>query len=101
MVERAITHYSKGSHARALFLYNALGRDATIVKANSPNYQRIPLPSWKLHEQLAAVAPFLSLYVDKPPLILGIPELIFLDRRQIWFPKGTIFGGLILTGMIV
>lgn len=64
---------------RALFLCNSLGITASGVEANNLNYRRISLFIWNFREQLATAAAFLDLYVDKPALILGSPEPIFVD----------------------
>ena len=78
-VENALL-VTQGFHLpRALFLCNALGIDAAGVEANNLNYRRISLFIWNFREQLATVAAFLDLYVDKPALTLGSPEPIFVD----------------------
>jgi vancomycin permeability regulator SanA len=64
---------------RALFLCNVLGIDASGVEANNLNYRRISLIIWNVREQLATVAAFLDLYVDKPVPTLGPPEPIFVE----------------------
>lgn len=78
-VENALL-VTQGFHLpRALFLCNALGIDAAGVEANNLNYRRISLLIWNFREQLATVAAFLDLYVDKPALTLGSPQPIFVD----------------------
>lgn len=78
-VENALLVTQKFHLPRALFLCNALGIDATGVEANNLNYRKISLLIWNFREQLATVAAFLDLYVDKPALTLGSPEPIFVD----------------------
>lgn len=64
---------------RALFLCSALGLDALGVEANNRNYWRGSLLIWNVREQLATVAAFLDLYVERPSPVLGKPEPLFLD----------------------
>lgn len=78
-VENALL-VTQGFHLpRALFLCKALGVDASGVDANNLNYRSISLLIWNFREQLATVAAFWDLYVDKPALTLGPPEPIFVD----------------------
>lgn len=78
-VENALLVTQKFHLPRALFLCNALGIESAGVEANNLNYRRISLFIWNFREQLATAAAFLDLYVDKPALILGSPEPIFVD----------------------
>lgn len=64
---------------RALFLCNSLGVDASGVEANNLNYRRSSLVIWNIREQMATLAAFFDLYVDKPALVVGEPQPIFLD----------------------
>jgi len=78
-VERALLVTQKFHLPRALFLCNALGLDASGVEANNLQYRRVSLLIWNVREQLATMAAFLDLYVDKPVPVLGMPEPIFVD----------------------
>ena len=78
-VERALLVTQKFHLPRALFLCNALGLDASGVDANNLQYRRVSLLIWNVREQLATMAAFLDLYVDKPVPVLGMPEPIFVD----------------------
>jgi SanA protein len=78
-VESALLVTQKFHLPRALFLCNTLGITASGVEANNLNYRKVSLFIWNIREQLATVAAFLDVYVDKPTLILGLPEPIFLD----------------------
>ena len=78
-VESALLVTQKFHMPRALFLCNALGITASGVEANNRNYWRGSLVIWNFREQLATVAAFLDIYVDKPSPILGLPEPIFVD----------------------
>lgn len=78
-VERALLVTQKFHLPRALFLCNALGLDAIGVEANNLNYRRVSLLVWNFREQLATIAAFFDLYVDKPVPVLGMPEPIFVD----------------------
>jgi len=78
-VERALLVTQKFHLPRALFICNMLGLTASGVEANNRNYRRVSLLIWNFREQLATAAAFLDLYVDKPALILGLPEPIFID----------------------
>jgi len=64
---------------RALFLCNMLGLKAVGVDANNYTYRRTSLLIWNVREQLATVTAFLDLFVDKPEIILGLPEPIFAE----------------------
>jgi SanA protein len=78
-VQRAVLVTQKFHLPRALFLCSALGLEASGVEANNLNYRRRSLLIWNIREQLATVEAFLDLYVDKPSLILGLPEPIFAE----------------------
>ena len=78
-VESALLVTQKFHLPRALFLCNTLGITASGVEANNLNYRNISLLIWNVREQLATVAAFLDVYVDKPSLVLGLPEPIFLN----------------------
>ena len=78
-VERALLVTQKFHMPRALFLCNALGLTAHGVEANNLNYRKLSLFIWNFREQLATVAAFLDIYVDKPVPVLGMPEPIFVD----------------------
>jgi len=64
---------------RALFLCNALGIEAQGVEANKFSYSRRSLTFWNIREQFATFTAFMDVYIDKPVLILGQPEPIFID----------------------
>jgi SanA protein len=64
---------------RALFLCNALGLNAEGVEAANRYYGRRSLFFWNVREQFATFTAFMDLYVEKPPLVLGQPEPIFID----------------------
>lgn len=78
-VENALLVTQKFHLPRALFLCNALGLNASGVEANNLNYRRGSLLIWNFREQLATVAAFIDVYVDKPAPILGSPEPIFVN----------------------
>ena len=78
-VENALLVTQKFHLPRALFLCNALGLNASGVEANNLNYRRGSLLIWNFREQLATVAAFFDVYVDKPAPILGVPEPIFVN----------------------
>lgn len=78
-VNNALVVTQKFHLPRALFLCNMLGITALGVEANNRNYWKGSLLIWNFREQLATVAAFLDLYVDKPSPILGLPEPIFMD----------------------
>jgi vancomycin permeability regulator SanA len=61
---------------RALYVCNSLGVQATGVEARNMNYRQFSLFVWNFREQLATLAAFFDLYVDKPVPILGLPEPI-------------------------
>ena len=64
---------------RALFLCNVLGVKATGVEANNNYYLKRTRFFWNIREQFATFTAFMDIYVDKPTLILGQPEPIFVD----------------------
>jgi len=78
-LESALLVTQKFHLPRALFLCNALGIKAQGVEANNFNYSRRSLVFWNIREQFATFTAFMDLYVDKPTLVLGQPEPIFLD----------------------
>ena len=78
-VESALLVTQKFHLPRALFLCNTLGITASGVEANNLNYRNLSLLIWNIREQLATAEAFLDVYVDKPALVLGLPEPIFLD----------------------
>jgi SanA protein len=64
---------------RALFLCNVMGLKAQGVEANNFNYSRRSLVFWNIREQFATFTAFMDVFIEKPSLILGEPEPIFLD----------------------
>ena len=78
-VETALLVTQKFHLPRALFLCNSLGLSAVGVEANNFTYHRRSLLIWNIREQLATVTAFLDLFVDKPEIILGLPEPIFVE----------------------
>ena len=78
-VKRALLVTQKFHLPRALFLCNALGLSAVGVEANHLKYRKISMLIWNVREQLATIAAFFDLYVDKPSPILGMPEPIFVE----------------------
>jgi vancomycin permeability regulator SanA len=78
-LKRALLVTQRFHLPRALFLCNSLGLDASGVEAGNLNYRKVSLLIWNFREQLATVAAFFDLYVDKPIPVLGMPEPIFLD----------------------
>jgi len=78
-VDSALLVTQKFHLPRALFICNALGINAQGVEANNFNYLRRSLVFWNIREQFATFTAFMDLYVDKPTLILGQPEPIFVD----------------------
>ena len=78
-VENALLVTQKFRLPRALFLCNASGLHAAGVEANNLNHRRGSLLIWNFREQLATVAAFFDIYVDKPAPILGSPEPIFVN----------------------
>ena len=78
-VKRALLVTQKFHLPRALFLCNSLGLDARGVEAGNLRYRRLSLVIWNIREQLATIAAFFDVYVDKPIPILGLPEPIFMD----------------------
>jgi len=78
-VESALLVTQKFHLPRALFLCNVLGVKAQGVEANNLNYSRRSLTFWNIREQFATFTAFMDLYIDKPTLILGQPEPIFID----------------------
>ncbi len=78
-VEQALLVTQRFHLPRALFLCNSLGIEATGVEANNLNYRRVSLVIWNIREQLATVAAFFDLYVEKPAPVLESPQPIFLD----------------------
>jgi SanA protein len=78
-LKRALLVTQRFHLPRALFLCNSLGLDASGVEARNLNYRKSSLFIWNFREQLATVAAFFDLYVDKPIPVLGMPEPIFLD----------------------
>ena len=78
-LESALLVTQKFHLPRALFLCNVLGVESQGVEANNFNYSRRSLVFWNIREQFATFTAFMDLYVDKPTLILGQPEPIFID----------------------
>jgi SanA protein len=78
-VKKALLVTQRFHLPRALFLCNALGLEASGVEANNLNYRKASLLIWNFREQLATMAAFLDIYVDKPTPVLGMPEPIFVD----------------------
>jgi vancomycin permeability regulator SanA len=92
-VERAMLVTQKFHLPQALFLCNSLGVDALVVEDKNWNYRRVSLLIWNFREQLATVVAFFDLYVDKPTLVLGLPELIFGEYRTYIVLKGDYMWG--------
>ena len=78
-VKRALLVTQRFHLPRALFLCNSLGLDARGVEADNLKYRRFSLLIWNIREQMATIAAFLDVYVDKPIPVLGLPEPIFMD----------------------
>jgi len=78
-ISKALLVTQKFHLPRALFLCNALGVQASGVEANNRNYRRSSLISWNIREQFATFSAFVDVFIEKPALILGQPEPIFLD----------------------
>jgi SanA protein len=78
-VEKALLVTQRFHLPRALFLCNSLGLETVGVEANNLNYRRASLLIWNFREQLATIAAFFDLFVDKPVPVLGMPEPIFAD----------------------
>jgi vancomycin permeability regulator SanA len=78
-LESAILVTQKFHLPRALFLCNVLGVKATGVEAANNYYLKRSLFFWNVREQFATFTAFMDVYVEKPTLILGQPEPIFVD----------------------
>ena len=78
-LESAILVTQKFHLPRALFLCNVLGVKATGVEASNNYYLKRSLFFWNVREQFATFTAFMDVYVEKPTLILGQPEPIFVD----------------------
>jgi len=78
-ISKALLVTQKFHLPRALFLCNALGVQASGVEANNRNYRRSSLIFWNIREQFATFSAFVDVFIEKPALILGQPEPIFLD----------------------
>lgn len=78
-LKRALLVTQRFHLPRALFLCNALGLEASGVEANNLNYRKVSRLIWNFREQLATIAAFFDIYVDKPTPVLGMPEPIFVD----------------------
>jgi SanA protein len=78
-LESAILVTQKFHLPRALFLCNVLGVEATGVEAANNYYLKRSLLFWNVREQFATFTAFMDVYINKPVLILGQPEPIFVD----------------------
>lgn len=64
---------------RALFLCNALGLEASGVKANTYHFRSVSLFIWNVRELFATFAAFLDILLIKPQPVLGEPNYLFVD----------------------
>lgn len=78
-IDKALLVTQKFHLPRALFLCNVLGVKSSGVEANNTDYRRSSLLFWNIREQFATFSAFVDVFVEKPALILGQPEPIFLD----------------------
>jgi vancomycin permeability regulator SanA len=75
--QRLVSHPNI-SFVWALYLCNSLGIQAVGVEARNFTCRKSSLFIWNFREQLALLAAFIDLYVDRPIPILGSLERIFL-----------------------